>query len=57
MKNNLELTDSQRERIFGKIKKKYLREQHPSTKPQGVILGGQPGSGKSGLPKKNHRRI
>ena len=52
MKNNLELTDSQRERIFEKIKKKYLREQHPSTKPQGVILGGQPGSGKSGLPKK-----
>ena len=51
MKYSLELSDSQKERIFEKIKKKYLREQTPSNNPQGVILGGQPGSGKSGLPK------
>ncbi len=52
MKYNLELSDSQNERIFEKIKKKYLREQTPSSNPQGVILGGQPGSGKSKLPPK-----
>ena len=51
MKYSLELSDSQKERIFEKIKKKYTREQFPSSNPQGVILGGQPGSGKSGLPK------
>jgi predicted ABC-type ATPase len=51
MKYSLELSDSQKERIFEKIKKKYIREQFPSSNPQGVILGGQPGSGKSGLPK------
>lgn len=51
MKYSLELSDSQKERIFEKIKKKYIPEQFPSSNPQGVILGGQPGSGKSGLPK------
>ena len=52
MKYSLELSDSQKKRIFEIIKKKYLREQYPSTNPQGVILGGQPGSGKSKLPPK-----
>jgi predicted ABC-type ATPase len=52
MKYKLELSDSQKAHIFEKIKKKYLREQYPSTNPQGVILGGQPGSGKSKLPPK-----
>lgn len=51
MKYSLELSDSQKERIFEKIKKKYIREYFPSSNPQGVILGGQPGSGKSGLQK------
>lgn len=52
MRYSLELSDSQKKRIFEKIKKKYLREQYPSANPQGIILGGQPGSGKSRLPKK-----
>ena len=46
---NIELSDLLNERIFQKIKRKYLLEQTPSQNPQGIILGGQPGSGKSFL--------
>jgi predicted ABC-type ATPase len=49
MKYNIELSSEFSDRIFDKIKRKYLFEKEPSTKPIGIILGGQPGSGKSFL--------
>jgi predicted ABC-type ATPase len=49
MKYNLELPNPLNERIFEKIKRKYLLGQTPSLSPKGIILGGQPGSGKSFL--------
>ena len=49
MEYNLEVPSLLNERIFEKIKKKYLLAQTPSSNPQGIILGGQPGSGKSFL--------
>jgi adenylate kinase family enzyme len=49
MEYNLELPNLLNERIFEKIKKKYLLFQNPSSNPKGIILGGQPGSGKSYL--------
>jgi predicted ABC-type ATPase len=51
MNYNIELPNSLNERIFEKIKKKYLLDIQPSVNPQGIILGGQPGSGKSFLQK------
>ncbi len=51
MRYNTELPNSLNERIFEKIKKKYLLDIRPSVNPQGIILGGQPGSGKSFLQK------
>ena len=47
MKYNIELSSEFSDRIFDKIKTKYLFEKRPSTKPTGIILGGQPKSGKS----------
>jgi predicted ABC-type ATPase len=49
MEYNLELPNSLNERIFEKIKYKYLLGQTSSLSPKGIILGGQPGSGKSFL--------
>lgn len=49
MEYNLEVPPLLNERIFEKIKNKYLLAQTPSSNPQGIILGGQPGSGKSFL--------
>ncbi len=49
MNYNIELPNSLNERIFEKIKKKYLLDIQPSVDSQGIILGGQPGSGKSFL--------
>jgi predicted ABC-type ATPase len=51
MNYNIELPNSLNERIFEKIKKKYLLDIRSSMNPQGIILGGQPGSGKSFLQK------
>ena len=51
MNDNIELPNSLNERIFEKIKKKYLLDIQPSVNPKGVILGEQPGSGKSFLQK------
>ncbi len=51
MSYNIELPNSLNGRIFEKIKKKYLLDIRPSVNPQGIILGGQPGSGKSFLQK------
>jgi predicted ABC-type ATPase len=48
----IELSDTLNERIFEKIKKKYLLDIQPFTHTQGIILGGQPGSGKSFLQRK-----
>lgn len=49
MEYNIELSSEFSERVFEKIKKKYLFEKEPSINPIGIILGGQPGSGKSFL--------
>ncbi|MER0441919.1 zeta toxin family protein [Emticicia sp. W12TSBA100-4] len=49
MQYNIELSSEFSERVFEKIKKKYLFEKEPSINPIGIILGGQPGSGKSFL--------
>lgn len=49
MEYNIELSSKFSERVFEKIRKKYLFEKEPSTNPIGIILGGQPGSGKSFL--------
>lgn len=51
MNYDIELTNSLNDRIFEKIKKKYLLDIQPSVNPKGIILGGQPGSGKSFLQK------
>ena len=51
MKYNIEIPNSLNERIFEKIKKKYLLDVQTSVNPKGIILGGQPGSGKSFLQK------
>ncbi len=51
MNYNIELPNSLNERIFDKIKSKYLLDIRSSVNPQGIILGGQPGSGKSFLQK------
>lgn len=49
MEYNIELSREFSERVFEKIKKKYLFEKEPSIYPIGIILGGQHGSGKSFL--------
>ena len=49
MEYNIELSREFSERVFEKIQKKYLFEKVPSINPIGIILGGQPGSGKSFL--------
>lgn len=49
MEYNIKLSSEFSERVFEKIKKKYLFGKEPSTNPIGIILGGQPGSGKSFL--------
>lgn len=49
MEYNIELSSEFSERVFEKIKKKYLFEKEPSINPICIILGGQPGSGKSFL--------
>ncbi len=51
MELNIELSDSFSERVFEKIKKKYVFEKQSSNNPVGIILGGQSGSGKSFLAK------
>jgi Zeta toxin len=49
MEYKIELSSEFSDRVFEKIKKKYLFEKEPSTNPIGIILGGQPVSGKSFL--------
>jgi thymidylate kinase len=49
MEHNIELSNEFSERIYNKIKRKYLFGKESSENPIGIILGGQPGSGKSFL--------
>jgi predicted ABC-type ATPase len=49
MEYNIKLSNEFSERVFEKIKRKYLFEKEVSNNPIGIILGGQPGSGKSFL--------
>jgi predicted AAA+ superfamily ATPase len=51
MTHDLHLSNEQNERIFQKIKKKYLAASIPTISPTAIILGGQPGAGKSFLVK------
>jgi predicted ABC-type ATPase len=49
--DSIEISDNLNEKIYEKIKKKYLFSHSQSTIPTAIILGGQPGAGKSFLVK------
>lgn len=53
--DRFKLTESEHEEVYQAIEQDAFLDTTPSSAPQAIILGGQPGAGKSGLLERSYR--